>query len=82
MDRYSQFENTIRELHTEIVDAIKETLGQKGYHVGDKAYGGRENTVYEIMYDRLLINNSHTDNLSVEELMKAYRDALRMIPNY
>lgn len=71
MDLYAKNEKALRQLHEEIVKDIKTVLAEKGY-----TYGKAEHyDVFQIMSDRLLINNQHTDNIDVNNLLKHLHDA-------
>lgn len=79
MGVYEQREKELNALHNNIVNDINNVLKEKGYKVGDiVSLGFRENV--ELMYDRTLVNNTHTDHLSVNELLNILGNALRVIP--
>ena len=76
MDRYYENEKRLAALREQIVEDIVTTLREKGYEVGDTVqYSG---TRFEIMDDRLLVNDYHTDSISVENLMRALRTAMHV----
>ena len=76
MDLYAKNEKALHQLHTEIVKDIRTVLEEKGYVRGKvELYN-----VFEIMNDRLLINNRHTDNIDVHNLLRYLREAYHVIP--
>lgn len=77
MDRYAENEKKINELHTNLVNDIRETLKEKGYKSGDTVKG---TDTFNIMSDRLIINGYHTDWIDVENLLKHLRAAIHVIP--
>lgn len=77
MDRYAENEKKINELHTNLVNDIRETLKEKGYKTGKCVHG---NHTFDIYSDRLIINGFHTDWIDVENLLKHLHAAIHVIP--
>lgn len=77
MDLYAKNEKALWNLHQEIVKDIRTVLNEKGYETGDRISHYDE---FELMDDRLLINGSHTDNITVDNLLKHLRDAYHVLP--
>lgn len=78
-DYYSICEKKLNELHEEIVDSIINVLiEEKGYKVGDAP---KHYDTFVIMSDRLIINGYHTDNITVDNLLKHLHDAYHVLPN-
>ena len=80
-DLYAKNEKALWELHEQIVNDIIVVLEEKGYHIGDKVNPLYHNDDFVIMRDRLLINETHTDRITVDNLLKHLRDAYRVLPN-
>lgn len=76
MDLYAKNEKALRQLHEEIVKDIRTVLSEKGYTRGE----AKHYDVFQIMSDRLIINNHHTDNIDVDNLLKHLRDAYHVLP--
>ena len=78
MDLYAKNEKALWQLHEQIVADIRTVLKEKGYDVGDVIRG----VAIEILSDRLLINDRHTDNISVDDLLRYLRDAYHILPKF
>jgi len=78
MDLYAKNEKALRQLHEEIVKDIRTVLSEKGYTSGE----AKHYDVFQIMSDRLIINNRHTDNIDVDNLLKHLRDAYHVLPKF
>ena len=78
MDLYSKNEKALRQLHDEIVEDIKTVLKEKGYTSGRAA----NSYEFEILSDRLLLDGSHTDNISADYLLQYLRDAYHVLPKF
>lgn len=79
-DRYALAEKKVWDLHQEIVKDIVAVLNEKGYKAGMTAFANWGETKFEIMNDRLIIDNFHTDNLGIDALMPYLRRAHHVIP--
>ena len=77
MDLYAERRKEALELRSEIENNIKDVLSEKGYNVGDIARYSKE---FRIEYDRILIDWTHPDNMSIEELLEALREAIKVLP--
>ena len=77
MDRYAENEKKIAELHTNLVNDIRETLKEKGYKTGEVVYGNHN---FNIWSDRLIINGFHTDWIDVENLLRHLHAATHVTP--
>ena len=81
MDFYANYTKEANDLRDKIVNAIREVLTQdKGYQVGDILHVGANEI--EIMYDRILVDETHTDHLRIEELLNVLRNCYHVIPKY
>jgi hypothetical protein len=80
MDIYVEIVKKVANLREEIITEIKAVLHSKGYGVGDGARCPGTNDKFEIEYDRLIINNYHTDHISTDDLVKYLRAAMHVIP--
>ena len=69
-DLYAKNEKALWVLHEQIVSDIRTVLNEKGYVSGEVSH----NYTFELMSDRLLINDRHTDHISTDELLKCLRD--------
>jgi len=76
-DLYAKNEKALWNLHQEIVKDIRTVLNEKGYTSGRVEHNDR----FDIMSDRLIINGCHTDNITVDNLLKHLRDAYHVWPN-
>ena len=76
MDLYAKNEKAVRELHEQIVKDIRLVLKMRGYLTGKVSH----NYSFEILPDRLLVNERHTDRIGVDELLDILRDAHHVIP--
>ncbi len=76
MDLYRKNEIALRELHEQIVADIRTVLEEKGYHHGVVSH----NDEFQLMSDRLIINGTHTDWITVDNLLKHLHDAYHVIP--
>lgn len=86
MDYFAKYNQAAFDLKHDIVNAMKEVLKEKGYVAPKKG----ENTVVvradgkriELYYDRVVVNDWHTDHLSVEELLEALQACYHVLPFY
>ena len=78
MDLYAKNEKAYWQLHDEIVNDIRIILKEKGYTGGHVSHYDE----FEIMNDRLIINGYHTDNITVDNLLKYLHDAYHVLPNH
>lgn len=81
MDIYAEIEKKVYNLRQEIISSIKNILHEKGYGVSDVCITPNFDVKFEIEYDRLIINNYHTDNISTDKLVEYLRSAMHVIPN-
>lgn len=77
-DLYAKNEKALRQLHEEIVKDIRTVLQEKGYTSGKVEHYD----VFELVGDSLIINNYHTDNIDVDNLLKHLRDAYHVLPKF
>jgi hypothetical protein len=77
-DLYAKNEKALKALHDEIVEDIKTVLKEKGY----TKYRVANFHDFEILSDRLLIDGSHTDNISTDDLLRYLRDAYHILPKF
>lgn len=80
MDKYAINEKKVIELRKQLVTDIRDTLKEKGYGIGDR--GNFNSIPFVIECDRLLIDDVHTDFISVDGLLSYLREACKIIPNY
>ena len=86
MDYFAKYNQEAFDLKNNIVNAMKEVLKEKGYVAPKRG----ENTVVvradgkriELYYDRVVVNDWHTDHLSVEELLEALQACYHVLPFY
>lgn len=78
MDLYAKNEKALWQLHEQIVTDIRTVLKEKGYTDGRPA----KSYEFEILPDRLLIEGRHTDNISVDNLLRYLRDAYHVLPKF
>ena len=62
-----------------MVNEILDILRSKGYSTGEIAYAPGSRNSFELCYDRLLINGSHPDNLSTDEILQSVRSAMHVL---
>ena len=79
MDYFAVCSKKAAVLREEIVEDIRIVLEEKGYNsthdavqIGDK--------LIEMEPDRVIINNYHTDHLTIEDLLDALRAAYHAFP--
>ena len=86
MDYFAKYNQEAFDLKHNIVNAMTEVLKEKGYVAPKRG----ENTVVvradgkriELYYDRVVVNDWHTDHLSVEELLEALQACYHVLPFY
>jgi len=78
MDLYVKNENSLWRLHEEIVKDIRTVLFEKGYTYGEAG----QYDIFQIMSDRLIINNRRTDNISTDDLLRYLRHAYYVPPKF
>lgn len=79
-DSYIEISDKVQDLRAEIVTTIKAILHSKGYSIGDTAITPGTGNKFDIEWDRLIINNYHTDRISTDDLVKYVRSAIHVIP--
>lgn len=62
-----------------MVNEILDILRSKGYSTDEIAYVPGSRNSFELCYDRLLINGSHPDNLSTDEILQSVRSAMHAL---
>ena len=77
-DAFVEYRKKINSLREEMVNEILAILHSKGYNTGEIAYVPGSEKTFELGYDRLLINESHPDNLSTDELLQNIRSAMHV----
>ena len=77
-DLYAKNEKALRELHAEIVKDIRAVLQEKGYTSGKVEH----HDVFELVGDRLIINNCPSTYIDVDNLLKHLRDAYHVLPKF
>ena len=80
MDIYNEIQSKVNNLRQEIITEIKAVLHSKGYGIGSTCSTPGTNDKFDIEFDRLIINNYHTDNISTDDLIKYLRSAIHVIP--
>lgn len=80
MDIYIEIEKKVYDLRQEIITNIKAVLHSNGYSIGDTTITPGTGHKFDIEYDRLIINNYHTDNISTDDLVKYLRSAIHVLP--
>lgn len=86
MDYFAKYNQEAFDLKNNIVNAMKEVLKEKGYVAPKRG----ENTVVvradgkriELYYDRIIVNDWHTDHVSIENLLEALQACYHVIPNF
>ena len=78
-DTFAEYQKKVSALREEMVNEIRAILHSKGYSVGETVYIPGSGKTFEICYDRLLINGSHPDNLSTDELLQGIRSAMHAL---
>ena len=79
-DIYADVLSKINSLRQEIVNEIRCVLYSKRYGIGSTCYTPGTQDKFEIYYDRIIINEYHTDRISTDELLKYLRSAMHVIP--
>lgn len=79
-DSYIEISDKVSVLRNEIVTTIKAILHSKGYSIGDSARTPGTDVKFNIEWDRLIINNYHTDRISTDDLVSYVRSAIHVIP--
>ena len=73
-------------LRREIKDGLKQTLAEKGYDVDDTIRGEEMDITIDMDWDHILAKSkyrsewSHIDNLSTDDLLKCWREAVIVWP--
>lgn len=85
MDYFALYNQAAFDLKHNIVNAMQEVLKEKGYEAPKR--GGKtvvlraDGKRIEWYYDRMTVNDWHTDHLSVEQLLEALQACYHVIPN-
>jgi hypothetical protein len=78
MDLYAKNEAACKQLHDEIVADIRTVLEEKGYTYGQASHYDKFEPIPGD--SALIINGSHTDHITVDNLLKHLRDAYHVLP--
>ena len=78
-DAFAEYWKKVKDLREEMVNEILAILHSKGYNTGEIAHIPGSGNSFELCYDRLLINGSHPDNLSTDELLQSVRSAMHVL---
>lgn len=78
-DAFVEYQKKVKDLREEMVNEILAILHSKGYNTGEIAHIPGSGNSFELCYDRLLINGSHPDNLSTDELLQSVRSAMHVL---
>lgn len=78
-DAFVEYWKKVNGLREEMVNEILNILHSKGYSTGEIARVPGSGNSFELCYDRLLINGSHPDNLSTDELLQSVRSAMHVL---
>ena len=78
-DAFVEYWKKVNGLREEMVNEIIDILHSKGYNTGEIAHIPGSGNSFELCYDRLLINGSHPDNLSTDELLQSVRSAMHVL---
>lgn len=77
-DAFVEYQKKDKDLREEMVNEILDILHSKGYDTGEIAYAPGSEKTFELCYDRLLINESHSDSLSTGELLQNIISAMHV----
>lgn len=82
MDYYAIAEVKVNKVREEIISSMFSVLREKGYAPGQTATLFADGAVWHWQWcsDRLLLNGTHPDNVSIEELMFWLRLCMHLNP--
>lgn len=83
MDYFAKYNQEAFELKDNIVKAMREVIKEKGYAITNSPLKLKaDGKTIEVNPDRILVDEWHTDHLSVEQLLEALQACYHIIPFY
>ena len=83
MDYFAKYNQEAFELKDNIVKAMREVIKEKGYAITSAPLKLKaDGKTIEVNPDRILVDEWHTDHLSVEQLLEALQACYHIIPFY